>query len=483
MDKSYKTFPRGFLPLILVLTLGMAGFAMIQGTLTLYCSEVFNFSDKQAYLLNSAFVTVIFSIPVLSGVISERFLGYTFSIIVCLILAIAGLYCLCFESVDHFYTGLATFAIGDSIAVACLFITLGRLLPYDNMQKRVAGFTIAYTCMNGGALISLLCAGFIIRNWGYQSAFLLSSIILLFAVFTLLLNLRTLTPADPRCDTVYSPGSRLIGCALIATLIPITMTLFEYAQHNNVILIFVAIVALILIAIMWRTATSAQRQSLKTFLIITAFVTFFWALYALEPSVLTLFIQRNVNRSVFGFSIPSSDFFSLNPLFIILLGSVFSIMWLSFSKLKRIPSLPYKFAIGIGVMGIAFLLLSASTYFANANGLISIGWIIFSYLLLSTAELFISPIGLAMVGPLSPTKYEGVLMGVWLLSNGIGGSLSSYLSEATIYPEQTINPLVTNTLYGFRFCEFGLIALLLATILALFAPRLIKSIKLIGNSI
>jgi POT family proton-dependent oligopeptide transporter len=427
--------------------------------------------------MNSAFLTVFFSIPIIGGYLSGRFLGYAFSTIICLILAIGGLYSLCFQSPGHFYAGLAMFAIGNSIAVSCLYIMLGRLLP-EGKQKRIAGFTIAYTTMNGGALVSLLLSGTIIRNWGYQSAFLLSAILLLFATFTLILNLKNITPDSAQYNTTYQTKQRIFGVFCILALIPIVMALLKSAQHNAMVLSFIAAVALVLIIQIWRSASVEQRGRLKTFFIVTAFAAFFWALYSLEPSVLTLFVERNVDREIWGFSIPSSDFYSLNPLFIIILGTLFSLMWLSLGRAKQIPSLPYIFAVGIGLVGIAYLLLSASTYFANESGLINMGWIMLSYVMLSASELFISPIGLSMIGPLSENKNEGVLMGVWLLSNGIGSSLSGYLSETTISSKQTINPLITNALYGYRFCEFGLIALLLGAILALLAPRLIKVIRI-----
>jgi POT family proton-dependent oligopeptide transporter len=472
MDKSLFAFPRGFLPLTLVLTLGMAGFALVQGLLTLYCGEVLNLTDQQAYLLNSVFITLIFSLPLLGGYISEKWLGYVFSTIFCLIIAIAGLYSLCFQSVSHFYIGLALFTVGNSIAVACLYVILGRLLR-PTPEKRIAGFTIAYTCMNIGALLSLIFSGSIIRDWGYQSAFLISTILLLSAIFTLFLNLRYITPKESQSGQKYNSKQRLLGMGCIIVLVPIVMVLLRLKEHSDIILVAIAVFACVMIFLIWRSCSTRQRRRLTTFLVVTAFGVSFWALYALEPSVLTLFVERNVNREFGGFSIPSSDFFSLNPLFIIILGIVFSLVWLSLPRQNRTPSLPYLFAIGISLVGGAYLLLSASTYFTNESGLISVGWIIVCYVLLSAAELFISPVGLSMVGTLAPENHEGTLMGVWLLSNGFGGSLSWYLSEATISPKQTTNPLITNGLYGYRFCEFGLIALLLAVILALLAPRIL----------
>ena len=105
MGKSQVTslfgFPRGFLPLTLVLTFGMAAFALVQSLVTLYCSEIFNFTDQQAYLTTIAFVTIIFTVPVIGGYLAQRLLGYVFTTIISLCLAVGGLFSLCFRSLIH----------------------------------------------------------------------------------------------------------------------------------------------------------------------------------------------------------------------------------------------------------------------------------------------------------------------------------------------------------------------------------------------
>ena len=450
----------------------MAGFALIQGLLTLYCTQVLELSDKQTYLINAAFIAAIFTVPIFGSYITVNFLGYLSSTIFSLLLSTIGLYILCFQGLSCFYLGLACFMMGNTIALINLYVLIGRLLE-QTPKKRAGGFTIAYTCVNIGAFASLMLSGFITKQWGYQASFLLSAILFLISLLTLLMNLRSYAfinqlPSEKH-HTIYK---QLAGLLLLILLSICVAFFLDDMQYNPKTLWLVGIIALILICRIWQQTPQSEQKKLRTLVIITAFSLFFWSLYALEPSLLMLFIKRNVNRSIDGFMIPAAEFYSLNPLFIILLGGIFSMVWLKFDKHRFMP-LPYKFATGIALAGVAFLLLASSTYFADDNGLINMAWVVAAYALLSAAELFISPIGLSMIGNLSPKQHEGILMGIWFLSNGIGCSFSAYLSDITIAPHHMTNPLMTNTLYGYRFCEFGLMGLFLAMILALLAPKLI----------
>ena len=452
----------------------MAGFALIQGLLSVYCIEVFDLPEKTAYAIYGAFIISIFAAPVIGGYIAGQLLGYLFTTITCLLLAVTGLYILCFQTLTHFYIGLAFFCVGNSIAVASLYVLLGRLL--NNLPKiRTGAFTIAYTCMNCGALAALMASSTAIRIWGYQSTFLISAILFMVSLFVLLMNIRHYIPINQQCQTTYTMPKRVIGITALLLLLPLEVALFDHPQYRHDVILVMVVIGLGFLTSMWLKAPPEQRKKLVIFFIVSAFGIFFWTLYALEPSVLKIFVQRNVHRDLASFSVPASDFFSMvNPLSIVILGTLFSVMWLRLDKHRRSPTLPYKFAIGIGLVGLAFLVLSASTYFADTQGLISIEWVIGCYLLLGAAELFISPIGLSMVGQLTAPKNEGTAMGLWLLSNGVGSSLSFYLTKITVYTGQTTNPLNTNGLYGYRFCEFGLAALALAVILSLLSPKLVK---------
>ena len=155
----------------------------------------------------------------------------------------------------------------------------------------------------------------------------------------------------------------------------------------------------------------------------------FWACFEQAGTSLTLFADRNVDRSIFGWIMPASMTQFFNPFFIIVFGSIFSVMWVKLSKIGKNPSIPYKFALGIFQLALGFLVTKIGLQFVNDAYQVPLLTLLFLYLLHTTGELFLSPIGLSMVTKLSPKDIAGTAMGAWFLSfamaNYVGGKIAT----------------------------------------------------------
>ncbi|WP_457809627.1 POT-type proton-dependent oligopeptide transporter, partial [Clavibacter michiganensis] len=80
----------------------------------------------------------------------------------------------------------------------------------------------------------------------------------------------------------------------------------------------------------------------------------FWSLYQQQFTVVTQYSDQRLDRSFGGWEMPVSWVQSINPVFIIVLSGVAAAIWTKLGD--RQPSTPTKFALGTGIMGIAFLL-------------------------------------------------------------------------------------------------------------------------------
>jgi POT family proton-dependent oligopeptide transporter len=155
----------------------------------------------------------------------------------------------------------------------------------------------------------------------------------------------------------------------------------------------------------------------------------FWACFEQAGTSLTLFADRNVDRSIMGWEMPASMTQFFNPFFIIVFGSIFSVMWVRLSAIGKNPSIPVKFALGILQLGLGFLITQVGLVFVNDAYQVPLLTLVFLYLLHTTGELFLSPIGLSMVTKLSPKDIAGTAMGAWFLSfaiaNYVGGKIAA----------------------------------------------------------
>ena len=72
----------------------------------------------------------------------------------------------------------------------------------------------------------------------------------------------------------------------------------------------------------------------------------FWTLFEQAGSSLTLFADRNTDREIGGYLMPAGQTQIFNPLFIVMLAPMFSLMWVWLAKRGLEPTIPVKFAIG-----------------------------------------------------------------------------------------------------------------------------------------
>ena len=134
---------------------------------------------------------------------------------------------------------------------------------------------------------------------------------------------------------------------------------------------------------------------------------------------------------------PASMTQFFNPFFIIVFGSIFSVMWVKLSKIGKNPSIPLKFCFGIVQLALGFLVTKVGFQFVNESFQVPLLTLVFLYMLHTTGELFLSPIGLSMVTKLSPKSMA--ISGFNTMEQGEFqihvGSSSSNLKTKSIFVE------------------------------------------------
>jgi POT family proton-dependent oligopeptide transporter len=200
-----------------------------------------------------------------------------------------------------------------------------------------------------------------------------------------------------------------------------------------------------------------QNLLLLTALIISSIV--YWMFFLQIFFSANLFVERLVDRNWFGMHIPTTDFYALEAVFVILLGPAFAWSWSTLNLLKRNPPPFIKFILAIALAGLGFLTLSVSTYFPSAANLVNPFWIVLSYLFITMGELLLSPIGLSAVTTLSPRHLTGMMMGIWFVALGFGGQFAGWLAKLSNIPETLTNPVTQLLIYRGAFMDFFYIAI------------------------
>jgi POT family proton-dependent oligopeptide transporter len=146
----------------------------------------------------------------------------------------------------------------------------------------------------------------------------------------------------------------------------------------------------------------------------------FWAGFEQAGSSLNLFAERYTIREFAAFEIPAAWFQSLNPIFIILLAPLYSMLWVALARRHLNPAAPFKFALGLMTLGAGFAIMIGAAELVAQGDRVLPTWLIFTYLLHTMGELALSPVGLSSVTKLAPRRFVGQMMGVWFLANSLG---------------------------------------------------------------
>jgi POT family proton-dependent oligopeptide transporter len=330
-----------------------------------------------------------------------------------------------------------------------------------------------------GFLIASVMAGYIQKYFSYHTCFLIGALISLIPLGLFYFLIR---PIHPHEETCIKPLTRLslawswLGLIFSSlVLVAISLFLLKHADFNNYLLIILASLAtLVVLYFAFTRPNPADRAKLLVFVVLSVLSIGFWTVYTLEPSLLTIFIDKNVDRHLLGFEIPAPVFYGLNPFFIVTLGLALSYLWVYLRKKGKDFSLSAKFTMSLFSLVIGLLLLAG--LISLTMHLLNLWWIVLVYFFLTLSELLISPIGQAMVGRLAPEGFEGGLMGVWQMFCGLSAAISGFLAQWFNVPEKA-TVTESNPIYMHGFFVMGLIALGMAIISLVLMPFIRRVIE------
>jgi POT family proton-dependent oligopeptide transporter len=179
--------------------------------------------------------------------------------------------------------------------------------------------------------------------------------------------------------------------------------------------------------------TKVEKDRLRVIFVIFTFVVIFWATFEQAGGLMNLFAEKYARREVGSFLVPTGWFQSLNPLFIVLLGIPFSMLWSRLGAAGRNPPTPVKMYLGLAQVALGFVCLVIAVFEMQRTGDVksSMIWLVLAYFFHTTGELCISPVGLSMITKLAPLRLASLMMGVWFLVNLFGNTLAGYIGAFT----------------------------------------------------
>lgn len=437
----------------------------MRALLTLFLVNALMMQEGDVAEIYGAFLGLCYLTPMLGGFISDKFLGNRNCILLGgSLMAIGQL--LLFASASIFDTNigsattimwvaLGVIIFGNGFFKPNISSMVGSLYPKTEKTKLDSAFTIFYMGINLGALLGQYISPKLgdvkvggVRDihafkWGFLAAAI--AMILGTLIFLFLKNKYVVTPegkaigGKPSKNEVAdfedgeATSAKFTSGALAGAVVALIglIALFHFVFDQNYIYSFIYGSGLTLagLIISDKSLTKIETQRILVIYIVSFFVIFFWAAFEQAGSSLTFIADNQTDRHFFNYEIPPSMVQIFNGLFVVILAVPFSMLWDYLRKKNAEPIAPVKQSIGLMLIAVSYFVIANNVKDLGNNDFLAVKWLILLYLIQTCGELCLSPIGLSLVGKLSPKRFASLLYGVFFLSNASGYALAGKLGS------------------------------------------------------
>lgn len=471
----------------------------MRALLIFYLTQHFLFGDAEAAGIYATYGSLVYLMPLFGGLIADRYLGFRKAITFGALLLCLGHFGMAFEgspavidpalsggdsvvrdegALQVFYLSLAFIIIGVGFLKPNISGIVGQLYG-PNDARRDGGFTIFYMGINLGAATASIVCGYLGQTYGWRYGFGLAGVGMLAGLVTFVRWRHLYAGAGEPPDSVKlaapvaGPLSRewVIYLAGLAAVV----ASWQLVQNPGVVGHLLgwtgaaAVAGVLLYSI--TKLDAIERDRMLGVMLLTVVSVVFWMLFEQAGTSMSLFTDRSVDRELLGGTIQSSQFQSLNPIYIILLAPLFATLWVWLSRRGWEPSTPAKFGLGVVQVGLGFYALVAGIDAVGDDGLVAMGWLALAYLLHTTGELCLSPVGLSMVTKFSVAQLVGLMMGIWFLASSAASYLAGLIAAAASVDTRTgFDQSAALGIYRETFWELTLLAVGIGLVVLIAAP-------------
>ena len=444
-EKTFLGHPRGLFVLFFAEMGERFSYYGMLALLIFYLVQHWMFSDEQASVIYGAYTALVYITPVIGGYLADRYLGQRKAVLFGAVLLTFGHFLIAFEGdggqgaaeINIFWLALAFIIVGSGFLKANISVIVGQLYPRTDARRDPA-YTIFYMGINLGAALGSLIAGYLGQTYGWAYGFGAAGVGMLLGLIVFVWGKPLLMgkgeSPDPARLAKPVAGIKFEWLLYIISFLSVGViwTLIQYqALVGGLLMVAGAILGgyVLFTAVFKLPAQDRDRILAAMFLIIGSIL--FWALFEQAGSSLNLYTDRQVDRVIFGWDVPSSMFQSINAIYIVLLGPVFASLWLFLAKRGLEPSTPAKFGLALVQLGLGFLVLVAGAAAAGSGNLTPVIFIFLIYLLHTMGELCLSPVGLSAMNRLAPAHMASLIMGTWFFASATGNFAAGLIAAAT----------------------------------------------------
>lgn len=392
--------------------------------------------DRTASSIYGLYIAGTYVLSLFGGWIADHLIGAQRAVIAGGLTIVLGNTMVAFGSRQVFFLGLVVIVLGVGLLKPNISAMVAQIYPEGGSQ-RDAGFSIFYMGINVGALIGPLLIPLCAARYGWRWGFALPIIGMLFGVAQFMITRHWLGSAG-LCDPARRGRASWLPVALFLVLLAalVGVSLTGHLTVDPVALSAATSWAIGLLAagyfayLLWFAGLDpAERRRVYVMMALFVAYAIFMAGAEQGGASLNLFAERYTDRDVFGWHMPAGVLQATTALVTILFAPAFAAVWLALGRRGKDLSAPAKFATGLGLLSLAFLIMFFASRYVVGGQRVLPTWLILTYFIQECGDLCLSPVGLSSMAKLAPSRFIGQTMGVWFLALALGNNLAGQLSS------------------------------------------------------
>jgi POT family proton-dependent oligopeptide transporter len=326
----------------------------------------------------------VYLTPIFGGLLADRLLGLKRTVVLGALLMAIGHFMMAFDSL--FLFALLALILGNGCFKPNISSQVGDLYRTGD-RRRDRAYSIFYVGINLGAFFSPLVCGTLGEEVGWHYGFAAAGVGMLVSLAVYLFGTRHLPP-DRRIEKAT-----------------------QGKQH----------------------LTREEWRTIGALLLISVFVTFFFATYEQQGNTIALWADNYTDRTIdlFGWrtEIPTTWFQAFNPFMIFAFTPFVVALWAQQSKRRTEPSSIIKMAIGCFGITAGNIVMIVAAILTGPGDKASWLWLFGYFTFVTLGELYLSPIGLSLFSKIAPRSLLSMMMGIWLATSFTGNFIAGWLGS------------------------------------------------------
>lgn len=402
---------------------GRCCFLFFASILVLFMIEVLHFSASFAAMLYGIIMACCYIFQLITGHITDRYIGNRKSIIIGSIIMLMGHLILAYAaSLYHLGIGVHTHSnflftyLETLFIIGVIFFSIGisffkvsvtsfvSLFYHGKEDLLDSAYVIFYMLGNFGAFFAPIILNFVVGVYDpslYKYGFLIAALSIFIGLISFLILKDKYLLSENGDSLGIEPISKSIERKSDSNRKE-KLSKVEIDRIKVIILIF--IVTIVLYMCIEQTTTSILLLTMD-------------------------YVNNVIPLTDIGLS--PEFFICLNPLFVTVFSLVFLRLTAILSKKNKEPSSIGKLSIGLLMIIVAFICLLMPA--CLLNGKMSMIWLVFFNIFLVFAELLIGPISFSLVSKLAPVQHTSLFIGASLAVISVAELLAGYF--ASLYPQ------------------------------------------------